>query len=86
MGFPADVRVLAWGLSLERPTMIKYHVSNIRELFGHRFNLAKSAAAPICRYPDSGATYALDERLKPTTETEAPAAPSEAAAAPAVPQ
>ncbi|XP_053991492.1 phenylalanine--tRNA ligase alpha subunit-like isoform X2 [Hylaeus volcanicus] len=36
MGFPEDVSVIAWGLSLERPTMIRYHVSNIRELFGHR--------------------------------------------------
>ena len=24
MGLPEDVRVIAWGLSLERPTMIKY--------------------------------------------------------------
>lgn len=24
MGLPRDVRVIAWGLSLERPTMIKY--------------------------------------------------------------
>ena len=24
MGLPPDVRVIAWGLSLERPTMIKY--------------------------------------------------------------
>ena len=34
MGLPKDVRVIAWGLSLERPTMIKYHVDNIRDLFG----------------------------------------------------
>ena len=31
MGLPEDVRVIAWGLSLERPTMIKYRISNIRE-------------------------------------------------------
>lgn len=24
MGLPPDVRVLGWGLSLERPTMIRY--------------------------------------------------------------
>ncbi|KAI8554277.1 hypothetical protein RHMOL_Rhmol05G0085600 [Rhododendron molle] len=34
MGLPADVRVIAWGLSLERPTMILYGVDNIRDLFG----------------------------------------------------
>ena len=32
MGLPPDVRVIAWGLSLERPTMIKYRCKNIREL------------------------------------------------------
>ena len=35
MGIPEDVRVIACGLSLERPTMIKYHCKNIRELFGN---------------------------------------------------
>ncbi|KAG5393292.1 hypothetical protein IGI04_023255 [Brassica rapa subsp. trilocularis] len=35
MGLPEDVRVVAWGLSLERPTMILYKCDNIRELFGH---------------------------------------------------
>jgi phenylalanyl-tRNA synthetase alpha chain len=28
MGLPKDMRVFGWGLSLERPTMIKYKVSN----------------------------------------------------------
>ena len=36
MGLPPDVRVIAWGLSLERPTMIKYRCKNIRDLFGHK--------------------------------------------------
>ncbi|PHJ20147.1 phenylalanine--trna ligase alpha subunit [Cystoisospora suis] len=36
MGLPEDVSVIAWGLSLERPTMIRYGISNIRQLFGHR--------------------------------------------------
>ena len=36
MGLPDDVGVIAWGLSLERPTMIKYGISNIRDLFGHK--------------------------------------------------
>ncbi|VEU24212.1 DEKNAAC105485 [Brettanomyces naardenensis] len=39
MGLPKDLRVLGWGLSLERPTMIKYGVKNIRELLGHKVNL-----------------------------------------------
>lgn len=30
MGFPEDVSVIAWGLSLERPTMIQFGVSNIK--------------------------------------------------------
>jgi phenylalanyl-tRNA synthetase alpha chain len=51
MGLPEDVRVIAWGLSLERPTMIKYRISNIRELFGHRAALDRTKAAPICRFP-----------------------------------
>jgi len=36
MGFPADISVIAWGLSLERPTMIVYKYDNIRDLFGDR--------------------------------------------------
>lgn len=36
MDLPPDVTVIAWGLSLERPTMIKYGISNIRELFGSK--------------------------------------------------
>ncbi|KAH9489632.1 hypothetical protein Btru_037337 [Bulinus truncatus] len=34
MGLPNDVSVIAWGLSLERPTMIKYGIDNIRDLVG----------------------------------------------------
>lgn len=52
MGFPKDVRVHGWGLSLERPTMIRYAIvvfvfdifdsffrygiNNIRTLVGHK--------------------------------------------------
>jgi phenylalanyl-tRNA synthetase alpha chain len=39
MGLPKDVSVVAWGLSLERPTMIQYKVANIRELFGHKVSV-----------------------------------------------
>ncbi len=50
MGLPEGVRVIAWGLSLERPTMIKYRSKNIRELFGHKSKLEMSRNAPICRF------------------------------------
>lgn len=39
MGLPKDMRVYGFGLSLERPTMIKYGVNNIRELLGHKVDL-----------------------------------------------
>ena len=52
MGLPKDVRVIAWGLSLERPTMIKYHVANIRDLFGHKCKIVRTKKAPICRFDD----------------------------------
>jgi phenylalanyl-tRNA synthetase alpha chain len=50
MGLPPDVRVIAWGLSLERPTMIKYKIENIRDLFGHKADLTKQRNAPIARF------------------------------------
>lgn len=49
MGLPDDVTVIAWGLSLERPTMIKYGIKNIRDLFGHRVDLRAIQSNPICR-------------------------------------
>ena len=48
--FFQDVRVIAWGLSLERPTMIKYGITNIRELFGHKADLNRTKTAPVCRF------------------------------------
>ncbi|KAK9465769.1 tRNA synthetases class II core domain (F)-domain-containing protein [Lipomyces arxii] len=39
MGLPKGLKVHGFGLSLERPTMIKYALSNIRELVGHKVNL-----------------------------------------------
>ena len=50
LGLPPDVRVIAWGLSLERPTMIKYRCKNIRELFGHKVKLDMIRSAPACRF------------------------------------
>ncbi|OZJ05687.1 Phenylalanine--tRNA ligase alpha subunit [Bifiguratus adelaidae] len=49
LGLPSDVRVIAWGLGLERPTMIKYGISNIRDLLGHKVNLSMVEEYPICR-------------------------------------
>eukprot|EP00076_Gallus_gallus_P003541 NP_001258086.1 phenylalanine--tRNA ligase alpha subunit [Gallus gallus] len=49
MGLPESVSVIAWGLSLERPTMIKYGINNIRELVGHRVNLQMIYDNPLCR-------------------------------------
>ncbi|CAG5129134.1 unnamed protein product [Candidula unifasciata] len=49
MGLPSDVSVIAWGLSLERPTMIKYGIDNIRELVGPKVNLKMVYDNPICR-------------------------------------
>jgi phenylalanyl-tRNA synthetase alpha chain len=50
MGLPENVRVIAWGLSLERPTMIKYRLSNIRDLFGHKVDLEQTKSAKLYRY------------------------------------
>lgn len=49
MGLPENVRVIAWGLSLERPTMIKYGINNIRDLLGHKIDLNMVQSNPICR-------------------------------------
>ena len=49
MGLPEDVNVIAWGLSLERPTMILYGIDNIRDLFGHKVDLEMMRTNPICR-------------------------------------
>ncbi|CCF57332.1 hypothetical protein KAFR_0C03400 [Kazachstania africana CBS 2517] len=49
MGLPKDLKVLGWGLSLERPTMIKYKVQNIRELLGHKVSLEFIESNPAAR-------------------------------------
>lgn len=49
MGLPPNVSVIAWGLSLERPTMIKYGINNIRDLVGHKVNLKMVYENPVCR-------------------------------------
>jgi phenylalanyl-tRNA synthetase alpha chain len=39
MGLPENMRVYGFGLSLERPTMIRYGVNNIRSLLGHKVDV-----------------------------------------------
>jgi phenylalanyl-tRNA synthetase alpha chain len=50
MGLPPDVKVIAWGLSLERPTMIKYGIKNIRDLVGHKISLDFMRDNALCRF------------------------------------
>ncbi|PVH93464.1 hypothetical protein DM02DRAFT_603926 [Periconia macrospinosa] len=49
MGLPKDMRVYGFGLSLERPTMMKYGVNNIRELLGHKVDLSWIKEQPAVR-------------------------------------
>lgn len=49
MGLPEGVSVIAWGLSLERPTMILYGINNIRDLIGPKVKLQMVYNNPICR-------------------------------------
>lgn len=49
MGLPEDVNVIAWGLSLERPTMIRYGINNIRDLIGPKVDLNMIKNSPVCR-------------------------------------
>lgn len=53
MGISPDINVIAWGLSLERPTMIQYGYANIRDLFGHKVNLKSVRENPICCLVDN---------------------------------
>ncbi|TFK43408.1 tRNA synthetases class II core domain (F)-domain-containing protein [Crucibulum laeve] len=50
MGFPKDVRVYGWGLSLERPTMIRYGINNIRTLVGHKVSIEGIENSPAVMF------------------------------------
>eukprot|EP01127_Copromyxa_protea_P000719 TRINITY_DN10628_c0_g1_i1.p1 TRINITY_DN10628_c0_g1~~TRINITY_DN10628_c0_g1_i1.p1 ORF type:complete len:510 (+),score=147.77 TRINITY_DN10628_c0_g1_i1:186-1532(+) len=50
MGLPPNVSVAAWGLSLERPTMIMYGYSKIASLVGHKVDLKMINTNPIPRF------------------------------------
>lgn len=51
MGLPEGVNVLGWGLSLERPTMIRYGINNIRDLLGHKISIDSVQKAAAVRFP-----------------------------------
>ncbi|KCV68490.1 phenylalanyl-tRNA synthetase alpha chain [Fonticula alba] len=68
MGLPEDVSVIAWGLSLERPTMILYGIDNIRDLCGHTIDLKLVKTNPFCRLKPS------DEEAEETSTAAAAAA------------
>lgn len=48
MGLPDNCSVIAWGLSLERPTMINYGIDNIRKLFGYDIDVKDLRTSSIC--------------------------------------
>lgn len=49
LGIPKGCSAIAWGLSLERPAMIKYKLNNIRDLCGHKIDLNMCKTNPVCR-------------------------------------
>lgn len=53
MGLPENVSVIAWGLSTERPTMIKYGINNIRDLVGHKVDLQMIQSNALCILPET---------------------------------
>jgi phenylalanyl-tRNA synthetase alpha chain len=61
MGLPKDVSVIAWGISLERPTMIYYGIDNIRDLFGHKRNFMDSRNNEIAMYMTDSVQLASDD-------------------------
>uniref|UniRef100_A0A0N4ZE13 phenylalanine--tRNA ligase n=1 Tax=Parastrongyloides trichosuri TaxID=131310 RepID=A0A0N4ZE13_PARTI len=50
MGLPENVNVAGFGLSLERPTMVLFGISNIRDLSGPKVDLQMIYKNPICRF------------------------------------
>lgn len=50
LGYDEGVSVMAWGLSLERPTMIKYGINSIHELFGHRVDIRFIKRSAVARF------------------------------------
>lgn len=52
LGVPPNYTVFGWGLGLERPTMIKYGITNIRDLVGHKVDLQMVYDNPVCILSD----------------------------------
>ncbi|KAH9977944.1 phenylalanine-tRNA ligase [Lactifluus volemus] len=50
MGFPKDVHVHGWGIGLERPTMIRYGINNIRALVGHKVPIESVEKSPAVHF------------------------------------
>lgn len=50
MGLPKDTSVIAWGLSLERPAMINFKCSNIRELLGYKVDFESIRNSEIIKF------------------------------------
>ena len=61
MGLPEDVRVIAWGVSLERPTMMLYNIKNIRDLVGEKIDVNTLKTNPVCWFPEPEEEIAVDE-------------------------
>ncbi|KAI0986341.1 hypothetical protein GJ496_005822 [Pomphorhynchus laevis] len=64
MGFPPEIKVIAWGLSLERPAMILSGVSNIRDLIGHKMTKPQSTEF-IKHYDAAEQLYAMNWSQRP---------------------
>ncbi|PVU94415.1 hypothetical protein BB561_002570 [Smittium simulii] len=60
LGLDPGVRVIGFGLSLERPTMIKYGIDNIRALVGHKIDLNMVENNPICRLDKTASSTAFE--------------------------
>lgn len=67
MGLPENVSVLGFGLSCERPTMIKYRIDNIRDLFGHKLDLSAIRETPMCVLKETETT--ANERVSHPLQT-----------------
>jgi len=50
LGLPRDVNVIAWGLGLERPTMIYYNVEDIRSMIGSGVEVKTVRSNPFCLF------------------------------------
>ena len=57
MGLPSNVKVIAWGLGLERPCMLQCKTKDIRELFGPRVDINMVKTFPIVRYDSINDNY-----------------------------